>query len=260
MSGAAIPEAIQMAPNMAPLKIRQMTLGDIKDALISGYGDLKYERTDALLMAVIFPVAGVVIAGAVVMQGLLPFVFPLLSGFALLGPMATLWFAALSRRRERGDDGVLAMFTSRLKPIQHLSAIVVLMFLVWNAVAGGIYYATLGSSQAGAGEEFFVRVFTTTPGIEMLVFGCASGAVFAVATLAVSVISFPLIIDRPVTATQAVSASFQAMAKNPVFVFGWGAVVAAGLIAGSIPCLLGLVVVLPILGHATWHVYRKMVV
>jgi uncharacterized membrane protein len=246
---------------MAPLKIRKMSLGDIRDALALGYDDLKHSRTDALLMAVIFPVAGVVIAGVVVVQGLLPFVFPLLSGFALLGPMATLWFAALSRQRERGDDSVIGMFTStRLKPIQHLSAIVVLMFLAWNAVAGGIYFATLGSSQAGLGEPFFERVFTTAPGIAMLVFGCASGAVFAVATLAVSVISFPMIIDRPVSAAQAVSASFQAMARNPVFVFGWGAVVAAGLMAGSIPCLLGLVIVLPVLGHATWHVYRKMVV
>ncbi len=261
MSGAAIPDLVPESAMGGPLEIRKMTLDDIKDALVSGYDDLKASRTDALLMAVIFPVAGVVLAGVVVVQGLLPFVFPLLSGFALLGPMATLWFAAVSRQRERKDDSAVALFTSsRRKPIQHLCAIVVLMFLAWNAVAGGIYYLTLGSSPDGAGTGFFVRVFTTLPGMEMLIFGCAAGAVFAVATLAVSVISFPMIIDRPVTATQAVAASFHAMARNPVFVFGWGGAVAAGLIAGSIPCLLGLVIVLPVLGHATWHVYRKMVV
>jgi len=260
LSGAAIPDFTKQGANSAPLEIRKMSLSDIRDALAAGYDDLKACRSDALLMAVIFPVAGIVIAGVVVVQGLLPFVFPLLSGFALLGPLATLWFAALSRQRERGDDSLVGTFSARRKPIQHLSAIAILMFLAWNAVAGVVYYATLGSSTDAAGAPFFQRVFTTGAGWEMIIIGCLSGAVFAVATLAVSVISFPLILDRPVTATQAVSASFHAMARNPLFVFGWGAAVAIGLTLGSIPCLLGLVIVLPVFGHATWHVYRRMIV
>jgi uncharacterized membrane protein len=261
VSGAVIPDSIPQATGIEPLEIRKMSLGDIKTALAQGYDDLKYCRTDALLMAVIFPVAGVVLAGIVVVQGFLPFVFPLLSGFSLLGPLATLWFAALSRQRERRDDNVFAVFAPpRLRPIERLSAVAVLMFLAWNAVAGLIYYLTLGRSAAEAGAPFFQRVFTTTAGWEMIVFGCLAGAVFALATLAISVISFPLIIDRPVTASQAIAASLHALARNPVFVFGWGAVVAVGLILGSIPCLLGMVIVLPVLGHATWHVYRRMVV
>jgi uncharacterized membrane protein len=236
-----------------------MSFLDIRDALAAGYDDLKACRSDALLMAVIFPIAGIVIAGVVVVQGLLPFIFPLLSGFSLLGPLATLWFAALSRQRERNDDSLVSVFSTCRKPIQHLSAIVILMFLAWNAVAGVVYYATLGSSPDGAGAPFFHRVFTTGAGWEMIMIGCLTGAVFAIATLAVSVISFPLILDRPVSATQAISASFHAMARNPVFVFGWGAAVAIGLTLGSIPCLLGLVIILPVFGHATWHVYRRMV-
>jgi len=254
-------DPVPQAAGPAPLEIRKLSLGDMKDALAAGYDDLKHSRTDALLMAVIYPIAGVVIAGVVVMQGLLPFVFPLLAGFALLGPLATLWFAALSRQRERGDESVAGVFNSaRRKPIQNLSAIAVLMFLAWNAVAGLIYYLTLGSSQEAVGSPFFVRVFTTGAGWELIVIGCLTGAVFALGTLAISVISFPMIIDRPVTAAQAISASVHALSRNPVFVLGWGVVVAAGLILGSIPCLLGLAVVLPVLGHATWHVYRKMVV
>jgi len=260
VSGAAIPDITNQGATLAPFEIRKMSLSDIRDALVAGYDDLKACRTDALLMAVIFPVAGIVIAGVVVVQGLLPFVFPLLSGFALLGPLATLWFAALSRQRERGDDSLVRVFSAHRKSIQNLSAIVISMFLAWNAVAGLIYYFTLGSSTEEAGAAFFQRVFTTGAGWEMIIIGCLSGAVFAMATLAVSVISFPLILDRPVTATQAVSASFQAMARNPVFVLGWGAAVAVGLTLGSIPCLLGLVIVLPVFGHATWHVYRRMVV
>jgi uncharacterized membrane protein len=260
LSGAAIPDLTNQGAAPVPLEIRKMSLSDIRDALAAGYDDLKACRTDALLMAVIFPVAGIVIAGVVVVQGLLPFVFPLFSGFALLGPLATLWFAALSRQRERGDDSLVRVFSARRKAIQSLSAIVISMFLVWNAVAGLIYYLTLGSSPDEAGASFFQRVFATGAGWEMIIIGCLSGAVFAIATLAVSVISFPLILDRPVTATQAVSTSFHAMARNPVFVLGWGAAVAIGLTLGTIPCLLGLVIVLPVFGHATWHVYRRMVV
>jgi uncharacterized membrane protein len=260
LSGAAIPDLTKQGANHVPLEIRKMSLSDIGDALSAGYDDLKACRTDALLMAVIFPVAGIVIAGVVVVQGLLPFVFPLLSGFALLGPLATLWFAALSRQRERGDDSLVSVFSARRKPIQALSAMAISMFLVWNAAAGIIYYATLGASREDVGAPFFQRVFMSGAGWEMIIIGCLTGAVFAVATLAVSVISFPLILDRPVTATQAVSASFHAMARNPIFVFGWGVAVAIGLTLGTIPCLLGLVIVLPVLGHATWHVYRRMVV
>ncbi len=260
MSGAAIPDLTNQGATRLPIEIRKMSLSDIRDALVAGYDDLKACRTDALLMAVIFPIAGIVIAGVVVVQGLLPFVFPLLSGFALLGPLATLWFAALSRQRERGDDSLVSVFSAHRKAIQNLSAIAISLFLAWNAVAGVIYYLTLGSSTDEAGAAFFQRVFTTGAGWEMIIIGCLSGAVFAVATLAISVISFPLILDRPVTAAQAVGASFQAMAQNPVFVLGWGAAVAIGLTLGSIPCLLGLVIVLPVFGHATWHVYRRMVV
>ncbi len=260
MSGASLPDLTIRSATQAPLEIRKMSLSDIRDALAAGYDDLKACRTDALLMAVIFPVAGIVIAGVVVVQGLLPFVFPLLSGFALLGPLATLWFAALSRQRERADDSLTGVFSAHRKAIQNLSAIVISMFLAWNAVAGLVYYLTLGSSPEELGSPFFQRVFSTSAGWEMVIIGCLTGAVFAVATLTVSVISFPLVLDRPVTAAQAVSASFHAMSRNPVFVLGWGAAVAIGLTMGSIPCLLGLVIVLPVFGHATWHVYRRMVV
>jgi uncharacterized membrane protein len=263
MNLAAIPNALPPGALPAPrsFEIRRLTLKDIRPVLVAGYRDLEACRTDALLMAVMYPVAGVVLAGCVVNQGFLPFVFPLFSGFALLGPLATLWFAALSRRRERGDDTAESVFNShRRHAIQHLAAIAVGLYLVWNAVAAIIFYATLGSSTADAGASFFTRVFSTTAGWELIVFGCLAGAVFAVATLAISLVSFSLVIDRDVSALQAVSTSLHAVMRNPDFCIGWGLVVVTELVLGAIPCLLGLVVVLPVLGHGTWHVYRRMVV
>jgi uncharacterized membrane protein len=194
-----------------------------------------------------------------VVQGLLPFIFPLLAGFALLGPLTTLWFAALSRQREQGYDNPAIVFRQpRLKAIQRLALMAVFIFLTWNVSAAIIYFLTLGSSNQDAQAGFFTRVFTTPAGWELIVVGCAVGAAFAVLTLAISCISFPLVIDRPVSATRAVIVSIQAMARNPLFVLTWGAVVVAGFLFGALPMLLGLVVVLPVLGHGTWHVYRRM--
>jgi uncharacterized membrane protein len=244
-----------------PLQIRRLTIADIGQALRAGLDDLRHFRTDALLLAALFPVSGLLLAGVFVIQGFLPLVFPLLSGFALLGPVATLWFAAQSRQRERGDESATTVFKQpRLKAIQRLASIEILIFLVWNAAAGAIYYFTLGSSNENAGANFLVRVLTTTAGWEMTILGCAVGAAFAFLTLAISCISFPLVIDRSVTASVAISASLRAISGNPVFVLAWGAIVAIGLVVGTIPCLLGLVFVLPVLGHATWHIYRRMIV
>jgi uncharacterized membrane protein len=241
------------------LEFHQMSLSDIKDALMKGWDDLRQSRTDALLIGAIFPLAGVIFAAAFVVQAFLPFVFPLLAGFALLGPLATLYFAALSRQREHDDESILTIFQEpRLKEIQRLAGTAIMIFLGWNLSAAVIYLFTLGSSDEAAGAPFFVRVFTTNAGWELIILGCAVGAVFAVVTLAISVISFPVVIDRNVTAFQAINISFHAMLRNPVFVLAWGAVVVAGLIFGAVTCLLGMCVVLPVLGHATWHVYRRM--
>jgi uncharacterized membrane protein len=242
-----------------PIEFRRMSIADIRDTLWEGWSDLRNSRTDALLIAAIFPLAGVIFAAAFIVQAFLPFVFPILSGFALLGPLATLWFAALSRQTERGEDSISYVFEEpRIIQIQRLAGIAILIFFSWNMSAAIIYLLTLGSSHADAGAPFFERVFATQAGIELMVIGCAVGAVFAFVTLCISVISFPVVIDRNVTACQAIGISVQAMRHNPVFVLAWGAVVAVALVFGAATFLLGMCVVLPVLGHATWHVYRKM--
>jgi uncharacterized membrane protein len=248
-------------PSPAPVAIRQMRAKDIPDALKLGFDDVRYFRTDALSIAIIYPIAAVFLATMVVLQDFLPLVFPVCAGFALLGPMATLWFAALSRQRERGDESALSVFTpARLVAIQRLAATAIMLFVVWNVCAGIIYGLTLGSSNADAGASFYHRVMDTQAGWTLIIVGCATGAVFAVLSLAVFFISFPLVLDRPVTASQAIAISVRAMLRNPFFVLAWGAVVVVGLVAGAIPLLLGIVIVLPTLGHASWHLYRRIVV
>jgi uncharacterized membrane protein len=260
--------ASAVTPNFPPAhsspaetSIRKLGAKDIWEVLVLGFQDLRESRTDALSIAVIYPISGVFLASVIVIHAFLPFVFPICAGFALIGPMATLWFAAVSRQRERKEPTALSVFTpSRLISIQHLCVIAIMLFAVWNVTAGIIYGLTLGSSNEAVNAPFFERVFHTQAGWTLIVVGCATGAVFAVLSLSVFFISFPLVLDREVTASQAIAISIKAMLHNPIFVLGWGAVVVAGLVGGAIPALLGIVIALPTLGHASWHLYRRIVV
>jgi uncharacterized membrane protein len=247
-----------------PIEIRKVGLGDLMPALKAGFEDLRELRTDQITIAVLFPLAGLAVAGVVADRALLPFLFPAASGFALIGPLATLWYAALSRGRELYGENAAAhplhiFFGPRGRSLRILGGIAIVLFLLWNAAAAIIYDLTLGSSSARPDAFFLVRVLTTTAGWEMAVIGCGVGVIFAVIAVAIGCVSFPLALDKPVTATEAIRVSLDAMARNPFFMLCWGAVIVAGLVIGAIPGLLGLAVTLPVLGHATWHVYRRIV-
>ena len=107
--------------------------------------------------------------------------------------------------------------------------------------------------------QFLHDVFTTSQGWKLILYGNAAGLVFAIAALAVSVVSFPLLLDRDVGAAVAIMTSMRAIAANPVPMAAWGLIVAVLLFVGSLPFFAGLAVVMPILGHATWHLYRKVI-
>lgn len=263
MTASAVTPNSPPETNSSPAEtsIRKLGAKDIWEVLVLGFHDLRESRTDALAIAVIYPISGIFLASVIVIHAFLPFVFPICAGFALIGPMATLWFAAVSRQRERKEPNALSVFTpSRLVSIQRLCVIAIMLFVVWNVTAGIIYGLTLGSSNEAANAPFFDRVLHTQAGWTLIAVGCATGAVFAVLSLAVFFISFPLVLDRQVTASQAIGISVKAMLYNPIFVLGWGAVVVGGLLGGAIPALLGIVIVLPVLGHASWHLYRRIVV
>ena len=256
--------AARGAAVVANYEIRKAPLRDIPDVLIRGFEDARASRSGALATAAIYPLTAILLGGIVATQGLLPFLFPVCAGFALLGPLATLWFVALSRERDRtgavSSSGAAQIFnTPRSAAIKRLAGVMVGFYLAWIAVAGVIYGMTLGTSAERIAAPFFERVFTTHAGWTMAVSGCLVGGLFALVALAIGCISFPLAIDRNVTARQALGTSVRAVLRNPVLALVWGAVVVAGLILGAIPALLGLGLILPVLGHANWHLYRKLI-
>jgi uncharacterized membrane protein len=244
--------------------VRKIGLSDLSDALRLGWEDFKAMPSHAIILCVLYPVLGLVLFRMVLGYSVLPLLFPLAAGFALIGPFAALGLYELSRRRERGEevgawDAIHVLRAPSFGAMLGLGTLLFTLFVTWIAAADAIYIATFGHAPAASIPDFAARVLTTPEGWTLIIVGCGVGFLFAVVALCVSVVSFPLMLDRHATAIDAIRTSLRAVMKNPVAMAAWGLIVAVLLVIGSLPCFLGLAVVLPVLGHATWHLYRKVV-
>jgi uncharacterized membrane protein len=245
-------------------QIRTIDLADLKDALARGVDDFLAMPSHAVFLCLIYPVVGFAVARLVLGANVLPLLFPLAAGFALIGPLAALGLYEMSRRREQGLDvswkhALDIRHSPSLAAIMVLGLILVAIFLTWIAVAQGIYVATFGYVPAASMPDFARQVFATPEGWTLAIVGNLVGFLFAVVVLTLTVVSFPLLLDRDVGLAVAVLTSVRAVLANPVTMAMWGLIVAALLLIGSLPAFFGLAVVVPILGHATWHLYRKVV-
>ena len=247
-----------------PFVIRRIGLTDLSEALRLGWEDFKAVPSHAIILCVIYPVLGLVLFRMVLGYSVLPLLFPLAAGFTLIGPFAALGLYELSRRRERGEeaaawDAVHVLRASSFGAMLALGMLLLALFVTWIAAADAIYIAAFGNAPAASIPDFAARVLTTPEGWSLIIIGCGVGFLFAVVALCVSVVSFPLMLDRHATAIDAIRTSVRAVMKNPFAMAVWGLIVAALLVIGSLPLFVGLCVVLPVLGHATWHLYRKVV-
>jgi uncharacterized membrane protein len=260
--GIRRPEEARHVPLPA---VRRIAVADLKDALARGLSDFGAYRTDVIFLCIIYPLTGLVLAWLAFGYEMLPLVFPLASGFALIGPVAAVGLYEMSRRREEGvaitwADAFGVVRAPAFGAIVALGLLLVAIFLLWLAAAYTIYLVTLGPAPPASVGAFVREVFTTGAGWALIVMGVGVGFLFAVLVLTISVVSFPLLLDRDVGLYTAVATSVLAVVTNPVPMAVWGLIVAGGLVIGSLPALLGLIIVMPVLGHATWHLYRKVVV
>ena len=245
-------------------EVRHIGVDDLKEALARGFDDFAAYRTDVIFLCVVYPVIGLILGRLAFGYGTLPLLFPLASGFALVGPFAAVGLYEMSRRREQGGNvawpdafGVVA--SRSFGAIIVLGLLLVAIFLLWLIAAESIYEMTLGPEPPVSLSSFVRDVFTTAAGWALIVIGVGVGFLFAVVALVISVVLFPLLLDREVGLGTAVGTSVRAVMVNPVPMAVWGLIVASGLMLGSIPLFLGLIIVMPVLGHATWHLYRKVV-
>lgn len=247
-----------------PVTVRRIGTEDLRAALRAGWEDFGAMRSDVIAAALLYPVIGAALFWAAGHQNLLPLIFPLASGFAILGPAAAVGMYEMSRRREAGRptgwlDGLHVLASPAFGAILALAALLFGIFAVWMLTAWTIFQNTLGPALPATAQAFLHDVLATPGGWAMIALGLPAGFVFAALVLSISVVAFPMLLDRHCGLPQAMATSLAVARRNPATVALWGLIVAVALLLGSLPLLLGLAVVLPVLGHATWHLYRRAV-
>jgi uncharacterized membrane protein len=249
----------------APWPTRRISRNDLTWALSEGWKDFNAKRGDLLVLALLYPLLGCLAAALAFNDTLIPMVFPLIAGVSILGPAVASGLYEIARRREAGQESSWLHFFDPLRgrsrwPLAVLTAGLVMLFIAWMVVAGLIYLATLGVDHPAGLGDFARRLFTTPRGWALIVLGNLAGLGFAVVTLTVSMASFPMVVDKPaVDPVTAVETSVRAVRENSGVMASWGLRVAGLLALGALPAFIGLAVVLPVLGYATWHLYTRLV-
>jgi uncharacterized membrane protein len=245
--------------------VRKIEPHDLIHALELGIDDFKAMPSHLLFLGLVYPLCGFVLAYLTSQQNALQLIFPLVSGFALIGPFAAIGLYEMSRRRELGQDtswkyALNVLRSPSIPAILVVGLLLMALFVAWLTAAQLLYNWLFGAAPPASYLGFLKTVLTTRHGWALIGIGGFVGFLFAVASLSVSVVSFPLLLDRDAGAAAAVATSVRAVRENIVTMALWGLIVSAALIFGSLPFFLGLVVVMPILGHATWHLYRAVIV
>ena len=255
MAAGAIRSPVNRIPDTCPLTIRH-----VSEALRKGVRDFLRFRSDVIFLVLIYPIIGIALALIVFNRQWLQMIFPLGAGFLLLGPIAAIGLYEMSRQAETGAQvgwgAALSVLRARIiAPVLVMALYLLALFLLWIAAAFQIHAITLGAAPESL-AGFLRDVLTTPAGWAMTALGLGVGLVFAVIVLVTSLFSLPMLLDRRAGLPVAVATSVAVAARNPVTVALWGLIVAVLMLLGSLPGFLGLVVVLPVLGHATWHLYR----
>jgi uncharacterized membrane protein len=245
-------------------QIETIRISDLRDALWKGWEDFKALPSHLIFLVAVYPAVAFMLARLTAGYELLPLFFPLVAGFALIGPFAAVGLYEISRRREMGATphwaDVRELWHSPSRgAILGLGGLLLVIFAAWMVTADWLYGRIMGTAGPDSLSGFLTAVLTTEAGWRLIVFGHALGLMFAVTAYMISVVSFPLLLDRPVGMGEAIRISVATVRQNPLTMAVWAAIIAAGLMVGSALLFVGLVIVLPVLAHASWHLYRKAV-
>jgi uncharacterized membrane protein len=244
--------------------IRKIGVRELWTSLQEGYEDFNAKPSFGIFLAVIYPLFALLLTFLVIGQDLHRLIFPTLAGLTFLGPVVSVGLFSISRRRERGLDlswqsAFDFIHSCSFAPIAALTVVMTLLYAAWLFIAQFIYFGLFGTDPPASLAAFITELTTTRRGGALIFYGVGVGALFAFASLAFSVFAFPLLLDKPTTSLTAVGVSIRAVTSNFIVMLIWGLIVAAALAVGASLFLMGLPAVLPILGHATWHLYRKVV-
>lgn len=248
-----------------PVSVHPIGVADVIDALKLGIADYMAKPSHYVFVVVIYPIIGLSLFIWASGNNALQLIYPLVTGFALLGPLAAVGLYEVSRRRELGLDAswihaVRVWKSPAIPAILEISAFLLVLFLVWLYTAQLLYLWLYGSQDPASFTRFLADIVSTRKGWVLILMGNGIGFLFALVSLCTTVVTFPLLLDREVSAGAAIKTSVTAVLENPVPMLLWGFIVGVVLFLASLPFLVGLIVALPVLGHSTWHLYRKVVV
>lgn len=253
-----------LAPPPAVPEVLHIDFSDLRYALAKGWRDFLAAPTFGLFFACFYVCGGWLIVFALSVKGQLWWTLPASAGFPILGPFIACGFYEVSRRLEAGlpltPDQVLgAVFRQKDRQIPSMAAVIVVFFLFWNFLAHMIFALFLGNATM-TNVSSSLAIFATPQGLGFLAFGILVGAAFAGVLFAITVVSLPLLLDREVDFVTAMITSFTLVRENPRVMLVWGLFVSGAVFLGMLPGFLGLFVTLPLLGHASWHLYRRALI
>lgn len=262
------PVAFEPPAGTAPARpdpvVRTITMSDVAEALAAGLRDFQAAPSYGLFFGAIYALGGILIVASVIWLDAGYLAYPLAAGFALIGPFVAVGLYEVSRRREAGlplswGEVLGAVIRQGQREMGWMAFVTIFIFIIWMYQVRLLLALFLGFSAFGTLGQFISVVLTTPEGLAFLAVGNVVGGLLALVLFSLTVVSFPLLLDRDVDFITAMITSVRAVVKNPVPMIGWGLIVAIDLIFSAVPSFLGLIVTLPVIGHATWHLYRRVV-
>lgn len=243
--------------------VRIVRLADLKHAVSRGWADFRAEPLYGLVIGGTYTFGGLLILFVVNSLGYGFLGFPIMAGFALIGPFAAIAIYEVSRLRERGEAVSWEAMARALTPdvkreCAYLGVLLIFLMAIWLK-SGAVIYALFFGMKLMSLPALWEQLFTSASGIGFLIAGHVIGAGFAILVFSLSVVSFPLMVDRGTDFVSALITSIRAVRASPPLMILWGAFIGVMLLVGFLTFFIGLMVVLPILGHASWHLYRRIV-
>lgn len=247
---------------IAPVMVSEdLKAGDLGAALAAGWRDFIAQPLYGLFFGAIYVGTGLFLCYALFVLGEVFWLVPAAAGFPLVAPFTAVGLYEVSRRREAGLPMSWGAVLGALRghgdeQLLLMGGILFVAFSFWIIIAHGIFAIFMSTSGVGSDS---LEVFRTSEGLMMLGVGSVVGALIALAFYAITVVSLPMLVDREVDFITAIIVSLGTIRSNKPVLMGWAILIAISLFLAMIPAFLGLLVILPVLGHATWHLYRRAV-
>lgn len=244
--------------------VRRITIADVGEALAAGVRDFQAAPGYGLLFGGLYALAGAVAVLAFSHAGMAYVAYPLAAGSMLVAPFAATGLYEVSRRRESGvplrfGEVLGVVFAQSRRELGWMAFVTLFVLILWFYQVRLLLALFLGFQSFATLEAFIHTILTTNEGLMFLAVGHLVGAALAAILFSLTVVSFPLLLDRDLDFVTAMITSVRAVTLNPVVMLGWAAVIVALMVVAMLPMFIGLLVVLPVLGHTTWHLYRRLV-